>query len=147
MPHNNHNKKVVVGVQGFTFDASHYTKGISKKCMNLHGHTFRLDVEVEGEINPETGMVIDFGVIKNIVKEIIKEYDHKIIVPKRDLEKIAIEGPFNKDIKPIDYPEATTEYIALDIARKIYEKLGTPVRVRLFEGERNYVVVEWSGEH
>lgn len=137
--------KMVVGVKGFSFDSSHYTRGVDSKCMNLHGHTFRLDVEVYGEVDPETGMVIDFNIVKNVVKEVISEYDHMIIVPKKDLDKIDLRGPFNKGIKVIDYPEATTEYIALDIARRIYEKLGMPVKVRLFEGERNYVVVEWSG--
>lgn len=134
-------------MKGLTFDASHYTKGVSEKCMNLHGHTFRLDVEVEGEIDPETGMVIDFTVVKNVVREILRDYDHKVIVPRKDLDRIVLKGPFKNVVKPIEYPEATTEYIALDIARRVYEKLGMPVRIRLFEGEKNYVVVEWSGGH
>lgn len=131
-----------LGVVGFTFDSAHYTKGISEKCKNLHGHTFRLDVETEGEVDPETGMVIDFLELKRIVREVISEYDHRVIVPRKDADIVNIEGPFNREIKVIDYPEATTEYIALDIARKIREKLGMKVRVRLFEGEKNYVVVE-----
>ena len=135
--------RVVVGVEGFTFDASHYTLGVDRKCMNIHGHTFRLDVEVEGEINESTGMVVDFTILKKVVKEIIEEYDHKLIIPKKDLDKIRFEGAFNLDIKAIDYPHATTEYIALDIAKKIYEKLKLNVRVKLYEGKRNYVVVEW----
>ncbi len=139
-------KKICVGVRGFTFDSAHYTKGITEKCLNLHGHTFRLDVETEGEVDPETGMVIDFLVLKKIVREVLAEYDHKIIVPRKDLEKIVLQGPFNREIKVIEYPEATTEYIALDIARKIYEKLGMTIRVKLFEGEKNYVIVEYSGE-
>jgi len=138
-------KKVVVGVEGFTFDSAHYTKGITSKCMNIHGHTFKLSVEVEGEINPETGMVVDFLVLKDIVKKVISEYDHKFIIPKKDFEKIRVEGPFNYEYKVIDYPEATTEYIALDIAKKIYEKLNLPVKVKLYEGSRNYVIIHYNG--
>ncbi|MCD6341213.1 MAG: 6-carboxytetrahydropterin synthase [Desulfurococcales archaeon] len=134
--------RVKVGVEGLTFDASHYTKGIAEKCMNLHGHTFRVSVEVEGDIDPETGMVVDFSALKKVVKEVISDYDHKIIVPRKDLGKISIEGPFNTGVKVIDYPEATTEYLALSIAKEIKERLGMPVRVKLYEGERNYVVVE-----
>ncbi|MET1160098.1 MAG: 6-carboxytetrahydropterin synthase [Thermoprotei archaeon] len=131
-----------VGVEGFSFDSSHYTR-INGKCESLHGHTYRLSVEVEGEINPDTGMVIDFTKLKEIVKKVIEEYDHKIIVPKRDLEHITIEGPFETRFKVIDYPEATTEYIALDIAKKIYDEIGLPVTVKLYEGTRNYVVVKY----
>ncbi|MCD6325791.1 6-carboxytetrahydropterin synthase [Candidatus Bathyarchaeota archaeon] len=131
-----------VGVEGFNFDSAHYTKGSSEKCLNLHGHTFRLDVEVEGEIDPETGMIIDFTLMKNAVKEILADYDHKVIVPKRDIDNVILSGPFHKCIKTIDYPEATTEYIALDIAKRLYEKFKKKVRVKLYEGNRNYVIVE-----
>ncbi|RLG83949.1 MAG: 6-carboxytetrahydropterin synthase [Thermoprotei archaeon] len=138
--------RAVVGISGLTFDVSHYTKGASSKCMNIHGHTFKLSVEVEGFINEDTGMVIDFIILKKIVREIINEYDHKVIVPKKDVGKISIKGPFNAEMKVIDYPEATTEYIALDIAKRIYEKLKMPVRVKLYEGENNYVIITWGFE-
>ena len=134
-----------VGVEKIYFDAAHYTKGISSKCMNLHGHTFRVDVVVYGEIDSETGMVIDFGILKKIVREIVEEYDHTIIVPRKDLDYITIKGPFNVSIKTIDYPEATTEYIAMDIAKKLYEKLKLPVKVRLYEGSKNFAEVLYDG--
>ena len=135
-----------VGVEGFTFDSAHYTKGSSDKCLNLHGHTFRLEVEVEGEIDPETGMIIDFALLKNAVQEILADYDHRVIVPKKDIDKIVLSGPFHKCIKTIEYPQATTEYIALDIAKRLYEKLRMNVRVKLYEGNRNYVIIEYPGE-
>ena len=135
-----------VGVEGFTFDSAHYTKGSSDKCLNLHGHTFRLEVEVEGEIDPETGMIIDFALLKNAVQEILADYDHRVIVPKKDIDKIVLSGPFHKCIKTIEYPQATTEYIALDIAKRLYEKLRMNVRVKLYEGNRNYVIVEYQGQ-
>jgi 6-pyruvoyltetrahydropterin/6-carboxytetrahydropterin synthase len=137
--------KAIVGIRGFSFDASHYTPGSSEKCYRLHGHTYNLEVEVYGEINESNGMVIDFLILKKVVKEVIEEYDHKIIVPHKDLGKIHIEGPFKTEYKVIEYPYATTEYLALDIARKIYERIKLPVRVKLFEGDKNYVFVEWSG--
>ncbi|ADI32465.1 6-pyruvoyl trahydropterin synthase family protein [Staphylothermus hellenicus] len=134
--------RICVGVENLDFDAAHYTKGISDKCMNIHGHTFKVSVEVCGDIHQDTGMVIDFGILKNVLKKIINEYDHTIIVPKKDMDKIIIKGPFKSKIKVIDYPEATTEYIALDIAKRVKEELGLYVKVKLYEGSRNYVVVE-----
>jgi 6-pyruvoyltetrahydropterin/6-carboxytetrahydropterin synthase len=138
--------KVRVGIEGLSFDAAHYTRHSTSKCLNLHGHTYTVNVEVYGEINRETGMVIDFLVLKKKVKEILDEYDHKIIVPRRDMDKITIKGPFNTMLKPIDYPEATTEYIALDIARRIHEAVKLPVKVRVYEGRSNYAEAVWEGE-
>jgi 6-pyruvoyltetrahydropterin/6-carboxytetrahydropterin synthase len=136
-------KSIVVGVEGFSFDAAHYTRYSTEKCLNLHGHTYRVNVRVEGVINEKTGMVIDFLVLKKIVKEVIDGYDHKIIIPRRDAGRIRIEGPFNVVYKIIDYPEATTEYIALSIAREVYEKLHLPVTIELYEGLRNHVIVHY----
>ncbi len=138
--------KIRAGVENISFDASHYTPGVESKCRNIHGHTYRLSVEVEGKLDPSTGMVIDFLILKRIVREIIDEYDHKLIIPRKDLDKTIVKGEFNTVYKVIDYPVATTEYIALDIARKIYERLGLFVRVKLYEGNNNYVIVEYNGE-
>jgi 6-pyruvoyltetrahydropterin/6-carboxytetrahydropterin synthase len=133
-----------IGVEGFSFDAAHYTTGITEKCLNIHGHTFRVDVEVEGEISGETGMVIDFGLIKAIVKQVLEEWDHSVIIPKPDLDKIRIEGPFRVKVKVIDEPAATTEYIALNIAKEIGKQLNLKVRVKVYEGFRNYAEATFS---
>ncbi|MEM0380057.1 MAG: 6-carboxytetrahydropterin synthase [Desulfurococcaceae archaeon] len=134
--------KIIIGVENISFDASHYTKGFDRECLNLHGHTYKLSIEVKGDIDPDTGMVIDFSILKKEILSIVKEYDHKIIVSKRDLDKISIKGPFNTEFKIIDYPYATAEYIALDIARRLREKIKLPVRLKLYEGLNNYVIVE-----
>ena len=50
------------------------------KCNNpnFHGHNYTLEVWVKGEINPETGMVIDLKLLKNLIKaEIEERFDHK----------------------------------------------------------------------
>ena len=127
-----------IGIEGFSFDAAHYTTGIIEKCLNVHGHTFRVDVEVEGEISRETGMVIDFELIKAVVRRVLEEWDHSILIPKQDLDKIKIEGPFKVKVKAIDGPAATTEYIALNIAREIGKELDLRIKVKVYEGFRNY---------
>lgn len=61
----------------FTFDAAHKLPNYEGKCKNLHGHTYKLEVSVMGDINKETGMVIDFVDLSKIVKEnIIEKCDH-----------------------------------------------------------------------
>mgnify|MGYP001598046069 CR=1 FL=1 len=60
----------------FTFDAAHFLTKYHGKCENLHGHTYRLRVTVEGEIGEE-GMVVDFLELKKIVKEkVLDKFDH-----------------------------------------------------------------------
>lgn len=61
----------------FTFDAAHFLTKYHGKCENLHGHTYRLRVTVEGPVGEE-GMVVDFKVLKSLVKEkVIDKYDHQ----------------------------------------------------------------------
>lgn len=61
----------------FTFDAAHKLPFHKGKCFDLHGHTYKLEVTVEGDVNKETGMVIDFGDLSHIVKSrIIDKFDH-----------------------------------------------------------------------
>ncbi len=131
-----------IGIKGLTFDAAHYTPGTTKKCMNLHGHTFTVDIEIEGEPKETNGMIMDFLEIKKIVKSVLEKYDHKIILPKKDRDNTIIKGNFNTEILFIEYPFATTECIALSIAKEIHEKIKKPFRLRVYEGKDKYAEVE-----
>lgn len=99
---------------------------------NYHGHNYDLIVKVSGEIDPETGYVIDMNVLKGIIEEVvIKRFDHKNL--NLDVEDF-------KDVNP------TAENIAVAIwnllRAKIDSKLG--LKVVLYETERNFI--EYSGE-
>ena len=61
----------------FHFHAAHTLENHPGKCKNLHGHTYKLEVTLRGEIKKGTGMLIDFGNLKKIVKkDIIHKVDH-----------------------------------------------------------------------
>lgn len=63
-----------------TFDSAHMLSDYSGKCNNLHGHTYKLQVEIEGEVNQKTNMVIDFNDMKTILNEVVmSNFDHAII--------------------------------------------------------------------
>lgn len=134
--------KFRVGVEGFTIDSAHYTLSSSDNSQ-IHGHTYVLNIEMEGEVNPENGFIVDFDYIKRIVREAVKEWDHKLIVPKNDLDKISIKGPFRNEIKVINAPFPTAEYIGLELAKEIHSKLNLKVTVKLYEGKDSYVIVEY----
>jgi 6-pyruvoyltetrahydropterin/6-carboxytetrahydropterin synthase len=100
------------------------------KCSNphFHGHNYDLEVGVSGEVDPETGFLIDLKILKDIIKEHVEdELDHK---------NLNQEVPEFKDLNP------TAENIAFVIYNKIKKHLDAKydLEVKLFETPRNFVV-------
>ena len=100
------------------------------KCNNphYHGHNYELEVGVTGEINPETGYLIDLKILKDIIKEEVEiPFDHK---------NLNLEVPEFKDLNP------TAENIAIVIWNKLRNRLDASyeISVKLYETPRNYVV-------
>lgn len=101
------------------------------KCANpnWHGHNYELFVTVKGEINPETGFVIDLKELKKIIlSQVIDKLDHK---------NINLDVDFMKD------KLASTEVLAI----AIWDELKAPIArhgaqlhsVKLYETENNYI--------
>lgn len=65
----------------FSFDSAHYLPNVPEghKCKNMHGHTYRLRVYVQGEPHPHYGWIMDFKELKDAVGKVIDELDHRII--------------------------------------------------------------------
>lgn len=76
------------------FDAGHRVPLHESKCKNPHGHRYRLKVEIEGKLikeGPETGMVRDFSIVKQLMMERIHDvYDHSFIIDEQDVEMRSI---------------------------------------------------------
>jgi 6-pyruvoyl tetrahydropterin synthase/QueD family protein len=64
--------------KSFHFEAAHDlpTFPLEHKCHRLHGHSFKFDVIVEGEVDPAKGYLVDYGEIKRVVDPIVKQLDH-----------------------------------------------------------------------
>ena len=61
----------------FSFDAAHFLPSYEGKCSSLHGHHWVVEVEIMGKVDPSTGMILDFHVLKKIVEEeVIEILDH-----------------------------------------------------------------------
>lgn len=62
----------------FRFEAAHRLPNVPEghKCRRLHGHSFKVTVEVSGEVDPETGWLIDFSEIKEAWKPLDDRLDH-----------------------------------------------------------------------
>lgn len=63
----------------FTFDAAHFLTKYHGKCERLHGHTYKLEITLEGPVQ-ENGMVLDFALLKRVVKtQVLDKFDHHCI--------------------------------------------------------------------
>lgn len=63
----------------FTFDSAHYLTNYYGKCEKLHGHTYTVEVTLEGEVQ-SNGLVIDFVVLKRVVKKhVLNKLDHLLL--------------------------------------------------------------------
>lgn len=96
---------------------------------NGHGHNYILEVTLEGEPDPVTGMVIDLKKLKDILDEqIVTPMDHRFL---------------NLEVKPFDRVVPTTENIARNIWSRLSPILNTRktslAKVRLFETSDLYV--------
>ena len=62
----------------FTFEAAHLLPRAPEghKCRRLHGHSFRVEVVVEGEVDPETGWFLDYGVVRDRLEPVRAALDH-----------------------------------------------------------------------
>lgn len=69
----------------FMFEASHHLPHYDGDCHNLHGHSYKLEVTVGGDVvtdkqHPKCGMIIDFKDLKQLVKEVaVDKYDHSYL--------------------------------------------------------------------
>ena len=135
----------------FKFEMAHALYGYDGLCKNIHGHSYKLCVTVKGEVknnasNPKDGMVLDFDVLKSIVKpEIINKYDHSLVLnansPHADIDLSAFEKVFFLPYQP------TSENLVTDFALKIKSKLPDGIglyKVVLSETATSFA--EWNCE-
>lgn len=113
----------------YRFEASHVLPRHPGKCRNLHGHSYRFLVSIRGTIDPDQGMVIDFGDLDEIVeRELIPRLDHQHL---NDL----LENP-------------TAEWIAVWIWRELVDKVEGLECIELYEVEGASVIYrgEFEGD-
>lgn len=137
----------------FRFEMAHALKNYDGPCKNIHGHSYKLYVTIIGEpikdINsPKYGMVLDFSVLKKIVKKnIVDPLDHALMLRTDQGLKELINKVSDHDIDAkicwTDY-QPTCENMLLDFKDRIINEL--PKEVKLFSlklTETNTSYAEW----
>lgn len=101
----------------FRFEAAHLLPKLPEthKCRRLHGHSFEVEIAVEGPLDPELGWLIDYAEIKEAMRPILAEVDHHYL----------------NDVKGLENP--TSEVIAIWIWNRLIASLPMLSRVTVFE--------------
>jgi len=95
------------------FDAAHTLRGYPGECRKLHGHTWDVEVTVEGGHLDEIGIVYDFKRLKDDLHRVLEDYDHA----------------FLDEVAPFDGLNPTAENLARVIFERLAEKAGGDVKV------------------
>ena len=125
-----------------SFDSAHFLADYRGKCGNIHGHRWRVLLEIESETlqedAQERGMCVDFSVLKEELKEIVDRLDHNFLIEKGTLQEKTMEVLSEEGFSMVELPFRPT---AENFARYFYELLeekGHPVSmVKVYETPNN----------
>lgn len=135
--------KICISKNFLNFSSGHFVvfgdsqSELLHPCESLHGHNYRVGVEMVGPIDEKTGFMVDFGIVKNLLKEILSHLDHLILVPtdnplinvEKQNEQVSIKFGEKTYILPLSgvvllpIPNATAEMLAKYILDKLIEEL------------------------
>lgn len=135
----------------FKFEMAHALHGYDGLCKNIHGHSYRLWVTIKGHIleskgHKKDGMVMDFDILKKIVKpEIIDKYDHSLVLnggtSHAEIDLTAFEKVFLLPYQP------TSENLVADFALKIKSKLPDGIELyKVVLSETATSFAEWHSK-
>jgi 6-pyruvoyltetrahydropterin/6-carboxytetrahydropterin synthase len=131
----------------YCFDAAHFLKGYQGKCRNLHGHRWRVVAVLAGDkLSQEQqtrGMLMDFGTVKDILKNLCDELDHSLIYESGSLRPATVAALEEEQFRLVEVPFRPT---AEEFSRFFFEKLtalGYPVTlVEVYETPTNSACYE-----
>lgn len=137
----------------FKFEMAHALYGYDGPCRNIHGHSYNLFVTIKGKPvcnsnSPKDGMLMDFGDLKNSIKNlIIDKFDHSLVLNNKvdaaNLKKT--DGMFG-NIVLVNY-QPTSENMLIDFAKQIKKSLPKNVllhSLKLCETATSYA--EWFAD-
>ena len=105
------------------FDSAHYITDHDGKCKNLHGGRYDIEISIKDRIDPMTGFVIDYSLIKNITKNlVINKFDHKTL---------------NLTCPELSW-RSSTEFLAIVIWEILIEYLPNLKKIKIYETETSY---------
>ena len=131
--------RVQVSKDYLVFASAHFITFRGHQCESLHGHNYRVGVAVEGDVDAECLFVLDFSVLKRIVRSLADEIDHKVLLPTENPKLVyRTEGEmlhvdyFGKptyvfprsDCALLPIQNSTAEMLAQYLARRLRDELA-----------------------
>src|SRR2546429_1223628 len=144
--------KVAVTKDNLVFASAHFITFPGHRCEKLHGHNYRTRVVVEGGLDPEAHYVLDFSMLKDLMKRLTDEIDHKVLLPLESTKiqvreegesvSVAVAGKPRYVFPRIDcallpVPNTTVEMLAQYLAGPVRRELegSGAVHIRAVEVE------------
>ena len=133
-----------------SFDSAHFLAGYAGKCANIHGHRWRVEIEVQAEAlvaaGQLDGMVVDFGDLKRDLKTAVDHLDHALIIEQGTMREQTLQCIKEDGFAVIEFPfRPTAENFAAHFYRTM-AGLGYDVkRATVYETPTNSAAYEESG--
>ena len=105
------------------FAAAHQLTMVGSKCENLHGHNWKVEVYVTGEETNAAGVLMDFGIIKKHVREIMSMLDHKYL---NELDYFQQGQPSSENI---------AYFVATELQKRIDNQAASVSKVTAWESD------------
>ncbi len=80
-------------VRDYRFEAAHFLPRVPEphKCHRMHGHSYHLAITIAGDIDPDTGWLVDFAAMDEVVAPVIARLDHRVLNEIAGLENATCE--------------------------------------------------------
>ncbi|KKN20115.1 hypothetical protein LCGC14_0938980 [marine sediment metagenome] len=117
----------------FRFEAAHRLETHDGKCRRLHGHSYRLEIEVGRghlyEKSPSKGMVIDFANLSKVVEDyVLKTFDHRFLATE-ETPDVLLNALHLTEVVRLKIPASTAEHLARVIGERLLESGSMMQRV------------------
>ncbi|MDD6401039.1 MAG: 6-carboxytetrahydropterin synthase QueD [Lachnospiraceae bacterium] len=125
-----------------SFDSAHFLLGYEGKCSNIHGHRWKVEIEVGKssleEAGQNRGMIIDFSDFKQDLKKIVDAMDHCLIIEKNSLKAKTLEALLEENFKIIEVDfRPTAENFAKFFYGEMTKKNYNIVKATVYETPNN----------
>jgi 6-pyruvoyltetrahydropterin/6-carboxytetrahydropterin synthase len=88
------------------FSSGHYLRNYYGKCENPHGHNYKVRVTLAGQELDGTGLLLDFKLLKNVLRPVIDRIDHQML---NDLEPFTVLNPSAENIARYFYDQTNLQ--------------------------------------
>lgn len=128
----------------FNWEMGHHLPEHFGKCKNIHGHSYKMWVELEGDVL-ENGMVMDYYHLKDIIEPLIDKMDHSFLVYEGDDSIIEFLEKMNSKMVIVNFQstvENITNYFLAEIKKTKLPSNIEKVKVRVYETPDDYAEEE-----